>query len=307
MEGADPAYVSQTAKKRGSGQLGTLGSGNHFLEFQAVDEVYDAGIADAFSLFKNQVIIMVHSGSRGLGHQVCSDYIKVMQNASDRYKINITDRQLASAPLDSPEGKRYYGAMACAANFAMANRHCLAHRVRQSLERHMGSSAEKLGLYTLYDISHNIARWETHDVDGNKKRLCVHRKGATRAFGPGQNQLPPEYMKVGQPVIIPGDMGTYSFILAGTETAMAESFGSTCHGAGRMMSRTRAKKTINGSQLKLDLERKKGIVVIADSLKSLAEEAPQAYKDIESVVNISTQAGLSRKVARLKPLGVIKG
>jgi len=307
MEGADPAYVSQTAKKRGSGQLGTLGSGNHFLEIQAVDEVYDEDAADAFGLFKGQIIIMVHSGSRGLGHQVCSDYIKVMQKASDRYKIHISDRQLAAAPLDSPEGKRYYGAMACAANFAMANRHCLAHRVRQALERHMGSSAEKLGLYTLYDISHNIARWEIHEVNGSKKRLCVHRKGATRAFGPGGSHLPQGYMHIGQPVIIPGDMGTYSFILAGTEMAMTQSFGSTCHGAGRMMSRTRAKKTINGSQLKLDLERKKGIVVVADSLKGLAEEAPQAYKDIESVVNISTMAGLSRKVARLRPLGVIKG
>jgi len=307
MDDADPEYVSQTAKQRGSGQLGTLGSGNHFLEVQAVEEVYDAGIADAFGLFRKQVLIMVHSGSRGLGHQVCSDYIKVMQRASERYGIEVKDRQLAGAPLDSPEGKRYYGAMACAANFAMANRHCLAHRLRHTLEKYLGQSAEKLGLYTLYDISHNIARWETHKVNGDSRKLCLHRKGATRAYGPGSSSLPPQYRQAGQPVIIPGNMGTYSYLLAGTETAMEESFGSTCHGAGRMMSRSRAKKTIDGSQLQKDLENNENIVVIADSMQGLAEEAPQAYKDIDRVVDIAVRAGLSKKVARLRPLGVIKG
>jgi len=307
VENAEPAYLSETAFKRGAGQLGTLGSGNHFLEVQTVDKIYDTNAADTFGIHKDQIMIMIHSGSRGLGHQVCSDYVKVMQGVSEIYGIKVPDRQLASAPLDSPEGLRYYGAMACAANYAMANRHLLAHRVREALERYLGSSAEKLGLFTLYDISHNIARWEVHKVEGVNKRICVHRKGATRAYGPNREEVPLDYRHIGQPVIIPGDMGTNSFILAGTENAMEESFGSTCHGAGRMMSRSQAKKIINGSELKRDLEKQKGIVVIADSISGLAEEAPQAYKDINSVVQISCGAGLSRKVARLRPLGVIKG
>jgi len=304
---AEPGYVSETAFKRGKGQLGSLGSGNHFLEFQVVDEIYEGRAADTFGLFKDQIIIMLHSGSRGLGHQVCSDYIKVMQKASEKYRIKVPDRQLASAPLISPEGRRYYGAMACAANYAMANRQCLSYVVRQAMESYMGSSAEKLGLFTIYDISHNIARWEEHDLGDGIRKVCVHRKGATRAFGPGREEVPDEYRHIGQPVIIPGDMGTYSFILAGTDTAMKESFGSSCHGAGRIMSRSRAKRTINGYQLKHNLKNQKGIIVIADSMLALAEEAPQAYKNINTIVEISSGAGLSKKVARLRPLGVIKG
>ncbi len=307
IEGADPACISDTARKRGARQLGTLGSGNHFLEIQAVDKIYDRDASDIFGIYENKIIVMIHSGSRGLGHQICSDYIKVMQKASDKYGIDVPDRQLACAPINSPEGKRYYGAMACAANYGMANRQCLAHWLREAMERYFGTSARKLGLSTIYDISHNIARLEEHDIDGVLKKVCVHRKGATRAYGPGRPELPTAYRHIGQPVIIPGDMGTYSYILLGTETAMKESFGSTCHGAGRMMSRSKARKTINGIELKNNLKAEKGIIVIADSMSGLAEEAPAAYKDINRVVEISCMAGLTKKVARLRPLGVIKG
>jgi len=307
MEGADPAYISETARKRGARQLGTLGSGNHFLEIQVVDKIYDRAASDIFGIYENQIIVMIHSGSRGLGHQVCSDYIKVMQKASEKYGIKVPDRQLACAPIYSPEGKRYYGAMACAANYGMANRQCLAHWVSGAMERYFKTSSERLGLSTIYDISHNIARLEEHDIDGIPKKVCVHRKGATRAYGPGRPELPPAYRHIGQPVIIPGDMGTYSYILLGTETAMKESFGSVCHGAGRMMSRSKAKKMISGSELKKNLKTEKGIIVIADSMSGLAEEAPEAYKDINSIVEISCMAGLSKKVVRLRPMGVIKG
>jgi tRNA-splicing ligase RtcB len=307
MEGADPDHVGQSAIRRGADQLGTLGSGNHFLEIQEADKIFDKSAAGILGLKEGQVIIMIHSGSRGLGHQICSDYIKTLQKASEKYNISIPDRQLACAPVSSPEGKRYYGAMACAVNYALANRHCLAHWVREALERFFGTSAESLGLSTIYDVSHNIAKIEEHKIDGSMKKVCVHRKGATRAYGPGDPGLSPRYRSIGQPVIIPGDMGTNSYILLGTETAMEETFGSTCHGAGRMMSRSRAKRTINGRQLKDDLVKQKGIIIIADSMAGLAEEAPQAYKDINSVVEITCNAGLSKKVARLRPLGVIKG
>jgi tRNA-splicing ligase RtcB len=307
MEGANPDYVSQSAVKRGTDQLGTLGSGNHFLEIQVIDKIFDGTAAEVLGLEEGQVIIMIHSGSRGLGHQVCSDYIKIFQKASEKYNIKIPDRQLACAPVSSEEGKRYYGAMACAVNFALANRHCLAHWVRKTLERFFGKSAESLGLSTIYDVSHNIAKIEDHNINGSQELLCVHRKGATRAYGQGHPSLSGKYRSIGQPVIIPGDMGTNSYILLGTEAAMVESFGSTCHGAGRMMSRSRAKKAINGSELKKSLKEQKGIIVIADSMSGLAEEAPQAYKDINSVVEISCMAGLSKKVARLRPKGVIKG
>jgi len=307
MEGANPDYVGKTAIDRGSGQVGTLGSGNHFLEIQAIDRIYDNKAADILSLEEGQIVVMIHSGSRGLGHQVCSDYIREMQQALRKYNIEIPDRQLACAPLNSPEGKRYYGAMACAANYALVNRHCLAHWMREAFERVFQRSAESLGLSTIYDISHNIARIERHDTGGGPVKVCVHRKGATRSYGPGHPDLPEIFRDIGQPVIIPGDMGTNSYILSGTRAAMDESFGSTCHGAGRLMSRTKAKKTIRGEELKRQLEVEKGIIVMAGSMQSLAEEAPQAYKDIETVVEVAASAGLSRKVARLRPLGVIKG
>lgn len=307
MEGADLACISDTARKRGARQLGTLGSGNHFLEIQVVDKIYDRTAADVFEIYKNQIIVMIHSGSRGLGHQVCSDYIKVMQKASEKYGIKVYDRQLACAPVKSPEGKRYYGAMACAANYGMANRQCLAHWVSEAMERYFKTSSERLGLSIIYDISHNIARLEEHNIDGIPKKVCVHRKGAVRAYGPGRSEIPHTYRNIGQPVMIPGDMGTYSFILTGTETAMKESFSSVCHGAGRTMSRSKARKMISGSELKKNLKAEKGIIVIADSMSGLAEEAPEAYKDINSIVEISCMAGLSKKVARLRPIGVIKG
>lgn len=307
MEDADPDYVSETAKKRGSCQLGTLGSGNHFLEIQAVDKIYDKDASDLFGIYEDQIIVMIHSGSRGLGHQVCSDYVKSMQKVSGKYRIDIPDRQLACAPIDSAEGKRYYRAMACAANYGMANRQCLTHWVSRAMEKYFKLSSAGLGLSTIYDISHNIARLEEHNIDGAPKKICVHRKGATRAYGPGRIEIPHKYRHLGQPIIIPGDMGTYSYILLGTETAMKESFGSVCHGAGRLMSRSKAKKMIDGYKLKEDLKEKKGILVIADSIAGLAEEAPEAYKDINNVIEISCMAGLSKKVARLRPMGVIKG
>ena len=240
MEGANPDFVSNLAIDRGLDQVGTLGSGNHFLEIQVVDEIYDTRAAESLNLEENQITIMIHSGSRGLGHQICSDYIKVMQQAAKKYEIKLPDRQLACAPINSPEGKRYYGAMICAINYAMANRQCLTHWVREALEKFFSKSQEKLGLNTVYDVSHNIAKMEKHNVDGKIKKVCVHRKGATRSYPPQHEDIPEQYKSIGQPVIIPGDMGRYSFILLGTEEAMSESFGSTCHGAGRLMSRTKA-------------------------------------------------------------------
>lgn len=307
MEGAVTDFISNLALDRGLNQVGTLGSGNHFLEIQAVDEIYDERAAEIMGLKKDQITIMIHSGSRGLGHQVCSDYIRVMQQASSKYGIKLPDRQLACAPLNSPEGKRYYGAMICAVNYAMVNRHCLCHWAREAFERFFGKSQEKLGMSMIYDVSHNIAKIEEHNINGRTVRLCVHRKGATRAYPPGHKDIPERYRSIGQPVIIPGDMGRYSYILLGTEEAMSESFGSTCHGAGRLMSRTKAKKFIRGSELKKSLFDSKGIVVMAESMSGLAEEAPQAYKDVSKVVDIAHNAGISKKAIRLRPLGVLKG
>jgi len=306
MAGANTDFVSSLAMDRGMGQVGTLGSGNHFLEIQVVDEIYDTGAAESLGLEKDQIIIMIHCGSRGFGHQVCSDYIRVMQQSAIKYGIKLADRQLACAPISSPEGKRYYGAMACAVNYAIVNRHCLAHWVRAAFERFFGKSSEKLGLGTIYDVSHNIAKIEEHNVDGKLKKVCVHRKGATRSYPPGHKDIPDRYKSIGQPVIIPGDMGRYSYILLGTKKAMSESFGSTCHGAGRLMSRTKAKKNINGSELKKELFNK-GIIVMAGSMSGLAEEAPQAYKDVTKVVDVTHYAGISKKAVRLRPLGVLKG
>ena len=306
LEGADPTLISPRARERGFAQSGTLGAGNHFIEVQRVDEIYDPAAADAFGIFKGQLCVMVHSGSRGLGHQICTEYVKIMGGASARAGISLPDRQLACAPIQSPEGRDYFAAMACAANFARANRQVMTHLLRQSFEYIFKSPAEKMGLNLVYDVSHNIAKFEEHDVNGVRKRLCVHRKGATRSFPAGHPDVPAKYRDIGQPVIVPGDMGTASYLLKGTKTAMSESFGSTCHGAGRVMGRRAAKRLIQGHELKARLEAQ-GITVSAGRTSTLAEEAPEAYKDIDKVVEVCHQAGLSLKVARLRPMGVVKG
>ncbi len=306
MDGADPAAVSPRAKQRGGPQLGTLGSGNHFIEIQVVEQIYDEQVARSFGLFEGQLAVSIHSGSRGLGHQVCSDYVQSLQAAVKKYKIQLPDRQLVCAPLNTPEGRSYFGAMVSAANYAWANRQCMAHLARQSFEEILAGKVRDFDLHTVYDVAHNIAKIEEHVVDGKKMRLCVHRKGATRAFGPGHPAVTPVYRAVGQPVLVPGDMGTASYVLVGTVDAMEESFGTSCHGAGRTMSRTAAKKKIHGGTLRQELEAQ-GIRVRAGSLAGLAEEAPDAYKDIDAVIEVVHGAGLARKVARLRPLAVMKG
>ena len=306
MEGADPSAVSPRAKQRGGPQLGTLGSGNHFVEIQMVDEIYDDQVARAFGLFEGQLTVSIHSGSRGLGHQVCDEYVKSLQSAVHKYGIQLPDRQLVCAPLNSPEGKRYFGAMVSAANYAWANRQCMAHLARRSFEEILAGKVRNFDLHTVYDVAHNIAKIEEHVVDGKPVKLCVHRKGATRAFGPGHPAVTPVYRQVGQPVLVPGDMGTASYILVGTADAMEQSFGTSCHGAGRTMSRAAAKKKIHGGTLRQELE-DRGIRVRAGSMAGLAEEAPEAYKDIDAVIEVVDGAGLARKVARLLPLAVMKG
>jgi len=306
MAGAEARAVSSRAKERGKNQLGTLGSGNHFLEIEEVVEVYDEEVADAFGLFPGQLAVQVHSGSRGLGHQVCTDYVRSLQEAVKKYHIKLPDRELVCAPLDSPEGRDYFAAMAGAANYAWANRQCLTYLTRRTFEEVLAGKVKSWELITVYDVAHNIAKIEEYQVDGQRTRLCVHRKGATRAFGPGHPELPEVYRAVGQPVLVPGDMGTASYVLVGTQEAMKASFGSTCHGAGRVLSRRAAKKKIRGDKLKAELE-SQGIQVRAGSMPGLAEEAPDAYKDIERVVDVVHRAGLARKVAKLRPLAVMKG
>jgi tRNA-splicing ligase RtcB len=306
IAGADPELVSDFAKDRGKDQLGTLGSGNHFVEVGFVKDIYDAKLAAALGLFKDQVTVIVHTGSRGLGHQVCDDYIKVMLKATAKYGIELPDRQLCCAPLSSPEGKQYLAAMAAAANFAFANRQMITHWVRESCQEVLQMGPKDLGLELVYDVAHNIAKIEEHQVNGKKKRLCVHRKGATRAFPPGHPETPAAYQKTGQPVLIPGDMGRYSFVLVGTEQALTETFGSTCHGAGREMSRHAAMKVAKGRNIVRELAAK-GIVVRGAGRGTIDEEISEAYKDVESVVEVAHGAGISKKVAKLKPLGVIKG
>lgn len=306
MRGADPATVSERAFQRGKDQLGTLGSGNHFLEIDVVEQVYDGRVADAFGLAPGLITILIHSGSRGLGYQVCDDYLRQMGKTVQKYGIVLPDRQLASAPLASPEGEAYFAAMACAANYAWANRQCLMHWTRETLEKTLGASPASLNLQLVYDVCHNIAKKETHSVDGENKKVCVHRKGATRAFPANHPEIPECYRSVGQPVLIPGDMGTNSYVLVGTELAMQETFGSTCHGAGRVRSRTQSKRVTDTAKLLKDLE-KKGIVVMARGRSTIAEEAPDAYKDVGTVVDVVHGAGISKKVARLRPLCVIKG
>jgi tRNA-splicing ligase RtcB (3'-phosphate/5'-hydroxy nucleic acid ligase) len=306
MPGADAAAVSRRVLERGRTQVGSLGSGNHFLEVQVVEDVLDEQAASAFGVGRGQVVVMIHSGSRGFGHQVCTDYLGRMAGAAARAGIELPDRQLACAPLGSPEAREYLAAMACACNFAFANRQMMQHEVRAAFEQVFRSSWERLGIELVYDVAHNIAKREVHVVDGEERAVRVHRKGATRAFGPGSPDVPPDYRDVGQPVIIPGDMGTESWLLAGTETAMREAFGSTCHGAGRLLSRHAARKVRSGADVRRDLE-DAGIVVKAASVGGLAEEAPFAYKDVADVVNVVAAVGLARKVARMRPLGVLKG
>ena len=306
INGADPNQVSERALERGRAQLGTLGSGNHFVEVGYVAEVYDEAAARTMGLRKDQVTVFVHTGSRGMGHQVCDDYIRVMLDAAKKYHIELPDSQLCCAPVSSPEGERYLGAMACAANFAFTNRQMITHWVRETFEQTLKMSPRDLKLDLIYDVCHNIAKIETHTVNGGKKRLCVHRKGATRAFPPHHPEVPADYRSVGQPVLIPGDMGRCSYVLVGTERAMEETFGSTCHGAGRVMSRHQAMKVAKGRAITRELE-DKGIIVRGASRGTITEEISEAYKDVNDVVNVVHHAGISRKVVKLIPMGVIKG
>ncbi len=306
LKGADPGKVSRRAFERGKKQIGTLGSGNHFLEIQVVEEIFDQEAAVAMGLEENQVTVMIHSGSRGFGHQVCTDYLEVMNKAMHRYGIKLPDRQLACAPFKSKEGGDYQAAMKAAANYAWANRQCLMGLAVQTFLETLRISPCDLSMSLVYDVAHNIIKVEEHTVDGKKMKLAVHRKGATRAFPPGHKELPEVYKKIGQPVIIPGDMGRNSYVLVGTEKAMKESFGSTCHGAGRCLSRHAAKKKARGRDIERELE-DKGIFVKATGKATLKEEMPEAYKDVTEVVNVVHHAGISKKVAKLKPIGVIKG
>ena len=306
IEGADPGLISNRALERGRPQLGTLGSGNHFVEVGYVDEVYDENAARVLGLFKDQVTIIVHTGSRGLGHQVCDDYIKILLKSTQKYGIELPDRQLCCAPVNSKEGKQYLAAMAGAANYAFANRQLIFHWVRETFEQVFQTSSERLGLRLVYDVCHNIAKIETHKVAGKEMKVCVHRKGATRAFPPRHPDIPAEYREVGQPVLIPGDMGRYSYVLVGTEQAMAETYGSTCHGAGRVMSRKQAMKVSQGRAIIRELE-DQGITVRSAGKATVREEIPEAYKDVSQVVEVVYGAGISRKVVRLRPMGVIKG
>jgi len=306
MTGANPEYVGEHALNRGKAQLGTLGSGNHFVEIGYVDQIYDEGKATRLGLHLDQVTLIIHTGSRGLGHQICEDSIKVMLNAAHKYGIFLPDRQLCCAPVLSPEGQQYLAAMSAGVNFAFCNRQIITSWARDALEAVMGVKAKTINMQVVYEVAHNIAKIEEHLVNGKKKKVCVHRKGATRAFGPHHPDIPSSYRDIGQPVLIPGDMGRYSYILTGTENAMQQTFGSTCHGAGRLMSRTKAMNKAKGRQLYKELE-EKGITVRASSKETMAEEMPDAYKNVSHVVDAVAGAGISVRVARLKPLGVIKG
>lgn len=304
LEDADPGNVSSHAKERGRDQLGTMGAGNHFVEVDRIEEIFDEKVAKAFGLFKGQVVVLIHTGSRGLGHQVATDHIRIMLGAMSKYDISLPDRELACAPFSSPEGQAYFSAMAAAANFAWANRQMISHEVRKVWADILGDAGGNLSV--LYDVAHNIAKIEEHFIDGKHKKVIMHRKGATRAFGPGHGDIVEEYREVGQPVLIPGSMGSESFVLAGTSESMKEAFGSSCHGAGRLMSRHQAKAEISGSELRQELEQE-GIHIQTGSISGLAEEAPLAYKDVREVVDVVHGAGIAKKIARLKPVSVIKG
>jgi len=307
LDGADPHAVSARAVERGLKQVGTLGSGNHFLEIQVIDEIYDPQAAAVMGLHEaGQITVLIHTGSRGYGYQICDDSLELMQRAVAKYKISLPDRQLACAPVPSSEGAHYLSAMACAANFAWANRQMIAHRVRGAFERMLGRSADVLGMRQVYDVAHNIAKIEEHPVKGAVRKLCVHRKGATRAFAPHTPGVPACYQEIGQPVLVPGDMGRYSFVLVGTETAMWETWGSTCHGAGRLLSRAAAMKLRPGHEVIANM-RDRGVLVVTPNKRGVAEEQPEAYKDVADVVDVVHGAGLSTRVARMRPLGVVKG
>lgn len=306
LKNANPDEVSQEAMDRGGDQLGSLGSGNHFLELDIVDEIFDEDVAETLGLDEGHLCVFIHSGSRGLGHQVCQDYLRKMQSAMKHYNIQVPDLQLACVPVQSAEGKNYLGAMSAAANFAWANRQTMMHYAKKSIAESMKMSEAELGWRMVYDVCHNIAKFETHRVNGKEKQLCVHRKGATRAFPPGHSQLPEVYRELGQPVLIPGDMGNASYVLIGTARAMDETFGSSCHGAGRVQSRKKAMESARGRNIIHEMK-KKGITVMARGMRTVAEEMPEAYKNVHAVVDIMHNAGISRKVARLRPIGVVKG
>jgi tRNA-splicing ligase RtcB len=306
IEGADPGKVSSRAKERGQSQVGTLGAGNHFIEVDVVEEVFDDTAAQRTGLFPGQVAVQIHCGSRGYGHQICTDYVNRFQKTVHQYGITLPDRELVCAPLSSPEGQDYLAAMKAAANYAFANRQVLTYHIRRSFEAVLAGKVKNHHVYQVYDIAHNMAKIERHESQGRQVEVCVHRKGATRAFGPGSPELPAVYRDIGQPVLVPGSMGTASWVLLGTAGSMAQTFGSTCHGAGRMMSRSQAKKSIRGSELREELEAS-GIQVRAGSLPGLAEEAPAAYKDVDRVIEVVHGAGIAKKVARLRPIAVIKG
>jgi len=306
MAGANPEVVGDRAYERGKDQLGTLGSGNHFLEVGYVEQIYEPQIAEKFGLSLNQVTVIIHSGSRGFGYQICDDFLHVMTREYTELGIELPDKQLACAYIDSARGREYLGAMACAVNYAYTNRQVLLHWTRETFERVFGSGPGALGMRLIYDLGHNVARREKHTVEGKEIAVCVHRKGAARAFPPGDERVPEQYRDVGQPVLIPGDMGTYSYLLVGTTKAMEETFGSTCHGAGRLMSRKQAMRSAKGRSIARDLE-DKGIIVMSASRATLAEEMPEAYKDVGDVVSVVDRAGISKKVARMAPIGVVKG
>jgi tRNA-splicing ligase RtcB len=306
IEGAEAGKVSERAKKRGQDQVGTLGAGNHFIEVDGVDEIFDETAAQIIGLFPGQIVIQIHCGSRGFGHQVCTDYVDHFQPAIRRYGIKLPDRELVCAPLSSPEGQAYLAAMKAAANYAFVNRQVLTYHIRRTFKEVLAGKVKKPQVYQVYDIAHNMAKIEEHESQGRRLKVCVHRKGATRAFGPGSPVLPAVYREIGQPVLVPGSMGTASWVLLGTAGSMAQTFGSTCHGAGRMMSRAKAKRTVRGTELREELEAE-GIHVRAGSMPGLAEEAPIAYKDVDRVVEVVHGAGIAKKVARLTPLAVIKG
>lgn len=303
---ADPNSVSQRAIERGLDQAGTLGSGNHFLEIDFVEEIFDEQVAEVFGLFEGQIVIQIHTGSRGLGYQICDDYLKILIQSEKKFGFKLPDKQLACAPIQSQEGQDYLSAMKCAANFAWNNRQIIMHLAKNSFKKTFNISETELNFQLLYDVCHNIAKIEEHEIDGKLKKVCVHRKGATRAFPARNEKIPKKYFDVGQPVLIPGDMGRYSFIAVGLEKSMEETFGSSCHGAGRVQSRHQALKNSKGKNLIEELNRD-GIVIQAKGIKTIAEEMPQAYKDVSDVVDIMHNSGITKKVAKLKPIGVIKG
>ena len=307
IEGADPDAVSHKAYERGRDQLGTLGSGNHFLEAEIVEKIYDEQAANVLGLFPGQLTVLIHSGSRGFGHQVCTDHLATMERAVKKYGIQLPDRQLACAPINSEEARAYLGAMRAAANYAWANRQCMTHWTREVFQKVFRKSPRDLGMWVVYDVAHNIAKLEEHEVDGKRMKLIVHRKGATRAFPPGHPELPERYRSIGQPVLVPGDMGRASFVLVGTEGAMQETFGSTCHGAGRLLSRTAAIKAARGRAIEREIEDTYGVYVRATGRDSVKEEMPEAYKNVQDVVTVCHNAGISKIVAKLRPIGCIKG